>query len=177
MAQEELDMVVGKERKVDESDINNLVYLQAIVKETFRIYPGAPLGGPRIFANDCTVSDFHVPKDTWLFINVWKLQRDPQVWSNPLEFKPERFINHHKDLDVFGQDFELIPFGAGRRICPGITFGLQMLHLVLANLLQSFELSNVSSEGIDMTETAGLTNIKATPLEILIAPRLSHYLY
>ncbi|XP_019172795.1 PREDICTED: cytochrome P450 CYP82D47-like [Ipomoea nil] len=177
MAQEELDMVVGRERKVDESDVNNLVYLQAIVKEAFRIYPGAPLGGPRIFANDCTVSGFHVPKDTWLFINVWKLQRDPQVWSNPLEFKPERFINDHKDLDVLGQDFELIPFGAGRRMCPGITFGLQMLHLVLANLLQSFELSNVSNEGIDMTETAGLTNIKATPLEILIAPRLSHYLY
>nr|GMD84853.1 cytochrome P450 CYP82D47-like [Ipomoea batatas] len=177
MAQEELDIVVGKERKVNESDIKNLVYLQAIVKETFRMYPGAPLGGPRMFTKDCIISGFHVPKDTWLFFNLWKLQRDPQVWSSPHEFKPERFINSHKDLDVLGQDFELIPFGAGRRICPGITFGLQMVHLVLANLLHSFELSNVSSEGIDMTETAGLTNLKATPLEILIVPRLSPNLY
>nr|GLL48313.1 cytochrome P450 CYP82D47-like [Ipomoea trifida] len=177
MAQEELDIVVGKERKVNESDIKNLVYLQAIVKETFRMYPGAPLGGPRMFTEDCTISGFHVPKDTWLFFNLWKLQRDPQVWSSPHEFKPERFINNHKDLDVLGQDFELIPFGAGRRICPGITFGLQMVHLLLANLLHSFELSNVSNEGIDMTETAGLTNLKATPLEILIVPRLSPNLY
>ncbi|XP_019174421.1 PREDICTED: cytochrome P450 82A3-like [Ipomoea nil] len=177
MAQEELDIVVGKERKVNESDIKNLVYLQAIVKETFRMYPGAPLGGPRMFTKDCIVSGFHVPKDTWLFFNLWKLQQDSQVWSSPHEFKPERFINSHKDLDVLGQDFELIPFGAGRRICPGITFGLQMVHLVLANLLHSFELSNVSNEGIDMTETAGLTNLKTTPLEILIVPRLSHNLY
>nr|GMD89088.1 cytochrome P450 CYP82D47-like [Ipomoea batatas] len=177
MAQEELDRIVGRERKVNESDINNLIYLQAIIKETFRIYPAAPLGGPRKFTEDCNVSGFHVPKGTWLFFNVWKLQRDPQVWSNPHEFKPERFINSHKDLDVLGQDFELIPFGAGRRICPGTTFGLQMLHLVLASLLRSFELSNISDEEIDMTETAGLTNLKLTPLEILIAPRLPPHLY
>nr|WMZ41221.1 cytochrome P450 family 82 subfamily D polypeptide 47 [Ipomoea batatas] len=137
----------------------------------------APLGGPRMFTEDCNVSGFHVPKGTWLFFNVWKLQRDPQVWSNPHEFKPERFINSHKDLDVLGQDFELIPFGAGRRICRGTTFGLQMLHLVLANLLHSFELSNVCNYGIDMTETAGLTNLKLTPLEIRIAPRLPPHLY
>nr|GMD89091.1 cytochrome P450 CYP82D47-like [Ipomoea batatas] len=177
MAQEELDMVVGKERKVNESDIKSLVYLQAIVKETFRLYAAGPLGAPRMFTEDCIISGFHVPKGTWLLFNLWKLQRDPQVWSNPLEFIPERFINCHKEVDVFGQDFELIPFGASRRICPGITFGLQMLHLVLANLLHSFELSNVSNEVIDMTQMAGITNLKVKALEILVAPRLSHYLY
>nr|GMD84857.1 cytochrome P450 CYP82D47-like [Ipomoea batatas] len=177
MAQEELDRVVGKERKVNESDINHLMYLQAIVKETFRLYPASPLGVQRIFTKDCTVSDFHVPKDTWLFFNVWKLQRDPQVWSSPLEFKPERFINCNKEIDVLGRDFTLIPFDAGRRMCPGTTVTLQMLHLILANLLHSFELSNVSNEGIDMTETIGLSNFKVTPLEIFIAPRLSSHLY
>nr|GLL48310.1 cytochrome P450 CYP82D47-like [Ipomoea trifida] len=176
-AQEELDRVVGKERKVNESDIGHLMYLRAIVKETFRLYPGGPLGVSRIFTKECTLSDFHVPKDTWLFFNVWKLQRDPQVWSSPLEFKPERFINCNKEIDVLGRDFELIPFGVGRRICPGITSALQILHLVLANLLHSFELSNISNEAIDMTEMAGITNLKATPLEILIAPRLSPNLY
>nr|GMD91476.1 cytochrome P450 CYP82D47-like [Ipomoea batatas] len=177
MAQEELDRVVGKERRANESDIKNLMYLQAVVKEALRLYPAGPLGAPRIFTKDCTLSEFHIPNGTWLFINIWKIQRDPQVWSSPDEFKPERFINSHKDYYVLGQDFELIPFGVGRRICPGTNFGLQMLHLVLANLLHSFELSNVSNRGIDMTEKAGLTNVKATPLEILIAPRLSAYLY
>nr|GMD91473.1 cytochrome P450 CYP82D47-like [Ipomoea batatas] len=177
IAQEELDRVVGKERKVNESDIGHLLYLRAIVKETFRLYPGGPLGVSRIFTKDCTMSDFHVPKHTWLFFNVWKLQRDPQVWSSPLEFKPERFINCNKEIDVLGRDFELIPFGVGRRICPGITSALQILHLVLANLLHSFELSNISNEAIDMTEMAGLTNLKATPLEIFIAPRLSSNVY
>ncbi|XP_019174217.1 PREDICTED: cytochrome P450 CYP82D47-like [Ipomoea nil] len=146
MAQEELDRVVGNERKVNESDVNNLMYLQAIVKETFRLYPASPLGIQRIFRKDCIISDFHIPKDTWLFCNVWKLQRDPQIWSSPLEFKPERFINCNKEIDVLGRDFELIPFGAGRRMCPGTTAALQMLHLILANLLHSFELSNVSNK-------------------------------
>nr|GMD89096.1 cytochrome P450 CYP82D47-like [Ipomoea batatas] len=176
-AQEELDMVVGKERKVNESDVTNLVYLQCIIKETLRLYPSTPLGGPRIFTEDCKVSKFDVPKGTWLLFNLWKLQRDPQLWSNPLEFNPERFINRHKDVDVLGQDFELISFGVGRRICPGIALSLQILPLVLANLLHSFELSNISNGAIDMTETTGTSNFKAAPLEILIAPRPSVYLY
>ncbi|XP_019190329.1 PREDICTED: cytochrome P450 CYP82D47-like [Ipomoea nil] len=175
-AQEELDMVVGKERKVNESDVNNLVYLQCIIKETLRMYPSTPLGGPRIFTEDCKVSNFDVPKGTWLIFNLWKLQRDPQVWTNPHEFNPERFINRHKEVDVLRQDFELISFGAGRRICPGISLSLQILPLVLANLLHSFELS-VANGAIDMTETTGTSNFKAAPLEILIAPRPSVYLY
>nr|GMD93713.1 cytochrome P450 CYP82D47-like [Ipomoea batatas] len=175
--QEELDMVIGKERRVNESDITSLIYLQAIVKETLRLYPAGPVGGYRIFTEDCIISDFHVPKDTWLLVNLWKLHRDPQVWSDPLKFKPERFIDNHKDIDVKEQDFELIPFGAGRRICPGTTFGLQMLHLVMANLLHSFELSTLGNAPIDMTESTGLTNIKATPLEILLTPRLPFFLY
>ncbi|KAK2969400.1 hypothetical protein RJ640_020343 [Escallonia rubra] len=175
--QDELDEHVGKDRQVNESDINNLVYLQAVVKETLRLYPAAPISGLREFAEDCTVGGFHVRKGTRLIMNLGKLQRDPKVWSNPAEFRPERFLTTHKDVDVKGQHFELIPFGAGRRSCPGTNFGLQMLHLVLATLLHSFELSSLVDAPVDMTKSAGLTNLKATPLEVLLAPRLSPNVY
>ncbi|CAL5346004.1 unnamed protein product [Camellia sinensis] len=99
-AQEELDIHIGKERQVDESDIGKLVHLQAIVKETLRLYPAGPLSGPREFTEDCIIGGYMSPK-----------------------FRPERFVTSHKDVDVKGQHFELIPFGAGRRVCPGTLFG------------------------------------------------------
>ncbi|KAI3451537.1 hypothetical protein Pfo_008202 [Paulownia fortunei] len=177
-AQEELDKHIGRERQVNKSDINKLDYLQAIVKETLRLYPAAPLSAAREFSEDSHVGGYHISKGTWLIMNLWKLHRDPRVWGeDSLEFKPERFLSTHRKVDVRGQDFELIPFGGGRRICPGTNFGLNVLHLVLANLLQAFELSTVSEEVVDMTESAGLTNIKATPLDVLVAPRLSPSLY
>ncbi|MBA0638079.1 hypothetical protein Godav_024604 [Gossypium davidsonii] len=176
-AQEELDTQIGKGRLVNESDINKLVYLQAIVKESLRLYPAGPLAGAREFDEDCTVGGYFVPKGTRLIVNIWKLQRDPGVWSDPLEFKPERFLTSHQDIDVKGQHFELIPFGAGRRLCPGISFGLQMTQLVLATFLHGFHISTPSNEPVDMNGSPGLTNIKATPLEILLKPRLSPSLY
>ncbi|KAH7849613.1 hypothetical protein Vadar_020395 [Vaccinium darrowii] len=176
-AQEELDLHVGKERQVDESDINKLYYLQAIVKETLRLYPAASLSGPREFTEDCTVSGYHIPKGTRLIPNLWKIQRDPMKWSNPLEFRPERFLTTQKDVDLKGHQFELIPFGAGRRVCPGMAFGVQMLHFVLARILQGFELSTPNNALVDMTESPGLTNAKATSLEVLVAPRLAPTLY
>ncbi|KAL8477552.1 hypothetical protein ACS0TY_029735 [Phlomoides rotata] len=176
-AQEELDRHVGRERQVNESDINNLVYLQAITKEVLRLYPPGPLAGTRKFTEDCNVGGYRVPKDTWLIVNLWKLHRDPKVWHDPLEFRPERFLSEHKHVDVKGHNFELIPFGAGRRICPGTTFGLHVLHLVLANLLQAFEFSTVMDENIDMSESDGLTNMKTTPLDVLMSPRLNPNLY
>ena len=175
--QEELDFHVGKERQVDESDIAKLAYLQAIVKETLRLYPAAPLSGVREFTEDCTVCGYHISKGTRLMVNLWKIQRDPTIWVDPSEFRPERFLTTHKDFDVKGRHFGLIPFGAGRRLCPGIVFGVQMLHLVLARLLHGFGLSTPGTGPVDMTESAGLTNMKATPLEVLIAPRLASNLY
>ena len=175
--QEELDFHVGKERQVDESDIAKLAYLQAIVKETLRLYPAAPLSGVREFTEDCTVCGYHISKGTRLMVNLWKIQRDPAIWVDPSEFRPERFLTTHKDFDVKGRHLGLIPFGAGRRLCPGIVFGVQMLHLVLARLLHGFGLSTPGTGPVDMTESAGLTNMKATPLEVLIAPRLASNLY
>jgi cytochrome P450 len=178
-AQEELDIEVGKERIVNVSDIDKLVFLQAIVKETLRLYPPAPLSTPREFSEDCIIGGYQVPKGTRLITNIWKIQTDPRVWSDPLKFDPERFLTTHKHVDVkgIGQHFELIPFGSGRRACPGASFALQMLHLALASFLHMFEISSPSNAPVDMSERFGLTNIKATPLDVLITPRLCSELY
>ncbi|KAL1344129.1 cytochrome P450 CYP82D47 [Arachis hypogaea] len=176
-AQKELNIYVGKDRLVNETDISKLVYIQAIVKETLRLYPTAIFSGPREFADDCYVNGYYISKGTQLITNLWKIHTDPSIWSDPLEFKPERFLTTHKDVDVRGNHFELIPFGSGRRMCPGLSFALPMIHLTLATFLQSFEISRPSDEPIDMTEIFGLTTMKATPLDVLIKPRLSSRLY
>ncbi|XVE48620.1 hypothetical protein DITRI_Ditri01bG0016100 [Diplodiscus trichospermus] len=176
-AQDELDIHVGKDRQVEESDIANLVYLQAIIKETLRLYPAIPLSAPREAVEDCRVAGFHVPSGTRLLVNLWKLHRDPSIWRKPNDFVPERFLSDHANLDVRGQNFELIPFGSGRRICPGITFALQFLHLALARLLHGFEWGTVSDKAIDMSESPGLAVPKAMPLEVTLTPRLPSMLY
>lgn len=176
--QEEIDSVIGKERLIiNESDINKLVYLQAVVKETLRLYPAGPVIAGRLFTQDCDVAGCHVRKGTHLMLNIWKMHTDPIVWSDPFEFKPERFLTTHKDIDVKGQNFVLLPFGGGRRICPEMPFGLLMTHLTLAVFLHTFDMFNPSDAPVDMTGSRGLTNNKATPLEVLVQPRLPLYLY
>ncbi|GAB4845227.1 hypothetical protein Ancab_040123 [Ancistrocladus abbreviatus] len=174
--QDELDTHVGKERLVDESDMKNLIYLEAVVKETMRLYPTVPLV-PREASTDCIISGYHVPMGTRLFVNVHKIHRDLQVWTDPDEFRPERFLTTHKNIDVRGQNFELIPFGSGRRICPGISFALHFIPLTLANLLHRFQIRTPHDELVDMTESSGLTNLKATPLSVILTPRLPSNLY
>ncbi|KAJ0025969.1 hypothetical protein Pint_08881 [Pistacia integerrima] len=176
-AQNELDTHVGRERLVQESDMRNLVYFQSILKETLRLYPAAPLSVPHESLEDCSIGGYHVPARTRLFVNLSKLHRDPKVWCNPCEFQPERFLTTHKDCDVRGQNFELLPFGSGRRVCPGISFALQVMQLTLAHLLQGFEFATPGNEPIDMVEGIGLTNLKATPLEVLLTPRLPAHIY
>ncbi|XVF03894.1 hypothetical protein REPUB_Repub05bG0032600 [Reevesia pubescens] len=176
--QQELDIQVGRDRLlVTESDTKNLVYLQSIIKETLRLYPAAPLAVIHEAIEDCTVNGYHVSAGTWLIFNLQKIHRDPHIWSNPSEFRPERFLTTHKDVDVKGQNFELIPFGSGRRMCPGVSFALQILQLTLANVLHWFEFATPSDEPVDMREGAGLTSPKATPLEVHITPRLPAFLY
>ncbi|VYS64595.1 unnamed protein product [Arabidopsis thaliana] len=176
--QDEIDIHVGRDRNVEDSDIKNLVYLQAIIKETLRLYPAAPLLGHREAMEDCTVAGYNVPCGTRLIVNVWKIQRDPKVYMEPNEFRPERFITGEaKDFDVRGQNFELMPFGSGRRSCPGPSLAMQMLHLGLARFLHSFEVKTVLDRPVDMSESPGLTITKATPLEVLINPRLKRELF
>ncbi|KAG5613196.1 hypothetical protein H5410_024477 [Solanum commersonii] len=166
-AQEEIDIQVGRNKFVDESHINNLVYLQAITKESLRLYPPGPLSVPHESMEDCTVDDYIIPKGTRVLFNLWMIQRDPTIWSEPDVFKPERFLTTHKDVDVKGKHFELIPFGAGRRICPGISTTLVLLHLTLANVLHAFEITRPYNEPIDMSANLG---IKETPLESINVP-------
>ena len=149
-AQLELDNHVGRERQVNESDVKNLVYLQAIVKETLRLYPAGPLSVPHESREDCTIGDYHVRSGTRLLINLSKMHRDPNVWVDPCLFQPERFLTTHKHVDVRGQSFELTPFGSGRRICPGISLALQVTQLTLAHLLYAFDITPPSDEPGDM---------------------------
>nr|GEV32418.1 cytochrome P450 CYP82D47-like [Tanacetum cinerariifolium] len=173
IAQDEIDEQVGRDRLVEESDIKNLVYLQAIIKETLRLYPPGPLSVPHQSRVDCVVAGYNVPKGTRLFVNLWKIHRDPNVWSDANEFRPERFLTNQKDVDIKGNHFELLPFGSGRRMCPGISFALQSLHFTLASFLQQYVVKKPSDEPIDMSESFGLTNMKSMPLEVLLTPRLS----
>ena len=176
-AQEELDLKVGRSRWVEESDIEKLVYLRAIIKESLRLYSAAPLLVPHEAIEDCHVCGYHIPKGTRLLVNAWKLHRDPSVWSNPEEFEPERFLRSHADLDVLGHQFELIPFGSGRRACPGFNMALQMLHLTFARLLQGFDMATPSNAPVDMTEGISFTMPKLTPLQVMLIPRLPSQLY
>lgn len=176
-AQEELDVVVGRERVLDESDLPNLKYLEAIVKETLRLYPAAPLLLPHMAAVPCTVGGYFVPAGTELLLNAWGIHRDPTVWERPLEFEPERFMKSSSP-DVNGHDFKYIPFGYGRRACPGTWVAMRMLLLILGRLLQGFDWSiPVGVEGVDMNEERGLTLNKSVPLEAAIKPRLPYHLY
>ncbi|GAY66343.1 hypothetical protein CUMW_248000 [Citrus unshiu] len=172
-AQNELDIQVGTKKQVNESDIKKLVYLQAILKEAKRLYPAVPLLVPHESMEECTVNGYHVPAGTQLLINLWKLHRDPRVWEEPCKFQPKRFLTRHKDIDVKGQNFELLPFSSGRRMCPGVSFALQIMQLTLASLLHGFDIAIPSNELLDMQEGLGLTLEKSTPLEVLVAPRLS----
>lgn len=175
--QDELDIQVGRDRQVKESDVKNLIYLQAVVKETLRLYPAGPLSVPHESIEDCTVAGFHISAGTRLLHNLWKMHRDPKVWSDPLEFQPDRFLQKHANVDVWGQDFEYMPFGSGRRSCPGITFSVQVLHLTLAQLVHGFELGTMLNSPVDMTESAGITNPKATSLDVTLVPRLPPAIY
>ncbi|XP_020244492.1 protopine 6-monooxygenase-like [Asparagus officinalis] len=168
--QEELDTVVGRNSLVKESDIKNLVYFQAVIKETFRLYPSSKTNLPHEAVEDCQIQGYHVPAGTQLLVNIWNLQRDPRVWTDPYEFKPERFLTK-SPLDVRGQHFELIPFGSGRRACPGISFSLQVMHLTLARLIQAFELRATGHAPSDRYLAADIPNLSS--LEIILAPRLS----
>ncbi|WZZ27656.1 hypothetical protein YC2023_011057 [Brassica napus] len=177
-AQEELDQKIGRDKVVEESDLNNLTYLHAIVKETLRLYPPLPLTAYRYVMEDFDIThgNFHVPAGTQVLVNEWKVQRDPNSWFEPELFKPERFLTSEKVDNVKGMGM-LFPFGLGRRSCPAIPMGMRMVHYVLARFLHTFDLAAPFSQDVDMTESNGFVNLKATPLLVLINPRLPKSLY
>lgn len=180
--QQELDLVVGRDRYIKEEDLPNLTYLQAVIKETFRLHPPTPLSLPRIASESCDIFGYHIPKGSTLLVNVWAIARDPKEWNDPLDFKPERFLQGGEkcDVDVKGNDFEVIPFGAGRRICVGMSLGIRMVQLLTATLTHSFnwELENgLNEKTMNMEEAYGLTLQRAVPLSVHPKRRLSQHVY
>ncbi|PON63362.1 Cytochrome P450, E-class, group I [Parasponia andersonii] len=165
-AREELSQVIGPGRAVQESDIDQLPYLQAIVKETLRLHPAVPLLLPYKARNDVELCGYAVAKGTQVLINAWAIGRDPKYWTEPTCFMPERFLLK-PSVDYRGRDFEYIPFGAGRRICPGLPLAARMVHLMLASILHPFDWKlpeGISPEELDMEEQFGVTLKKAVPL-------------
>lgn len=174
-AQEEMDRVVGRERRLEESDIANLPYLQAVCKEAMRLHPSTPLSLPHFSFEECEVDGYRVPANTRLLINIWAIGRDPSAWEEPLEFRPERFLpsGPAAKVDPMGNNFELIPFGAGRRICAGKLAGMLFVQYFLGTLVQGFDWRLPDGEEkVDMGETFGLALPKAVPLRALVTPRL-----
>lgn len=175
-AQEELKTVVGLNRKVREADLPHLVYLQAVVKETLRLYPPAPLMAPHESMESCTVSNYEIPAKTRVIVNAWAIGRDPTSWEDAEEFKPDRFMQGPNScVDVRGQDFQLLPFGSGRRGCPGMQLGLLIFEFVLAQLLHCFDWrlpNGVEGTDLDMNENFGLAIPRAVPLLAVPTPRL-----
>ncbi|XP_037487894.1 geraniol 8-hydroxylase-like [Triticum dicoccoides] len=168
---DELAQVIGSRRNIEEADIVRLPYLQAVIKETFRLHPPAPLLLPRQPETTVKIAGYTIPKGSRVFINVWAIGRDKDVWTEPEMFMPERFLG--SAIDFRGVDFELLPFGAGRRICPGMTLAIRMVHVMLASLLNQFKWSlpiELERDGIDMQDHFGLTLAKNVPLCIIATP-------
>ncbi|RZB41849.1 Cytochrome P450 71D11 [Glycine soja] len=157
-AQVEVREVFNTKGRVDEICINELKYLKSVVKETLRLHPPAPLLLPRECGQTCEIDGYHIPVKSKVIVNAWAIGRDPKYWSEAERFYPERFID--SSIDYKGTNFEYIPFVAGRRICPGSTFGLINVELALAFLLYHFDWklpNEMKSEDLDMTEEFGLT--------------------
>nr|AJD25185.1 cytochrome P450 CYP76S7 [Salvia miltiorrhiza] len=165
----EIRNLIEKNGKVEESDISLLPYLQAVVKETFRLHPVAPFLVPHKAKSDVEINGYIVPKNAQILVNVWASGRDPSFWENANEFMPERFLNENDGVDFKGQDFELIPFGTGRRICPGLPLANRMVHQMLATFVGDFEwrLESMKPQEIDMNEKFGLTLQKVVPLQAI----------
>ncbi|CAL0305319.1 unnamed protein product [Lupinus luteus] len=177
-AQEELDKVIGFERIMTENDFSSLPYLQCVAKETMRLHPPTPLMLPHKANATVKVGGYDIPKGANVHVNVWAVARDPAVWKDPLEFRPERFLE--EDVDMKGHDFRLLPFGAGRRVCPGAQLGINLVTSMLGHLLHHFCWAipeGMKPEEIDMSENPGLVTFMRTPIQAVASPRLPSHLY
>nr|GME00445.1 angelicin synthase-like [Ipomoea batatas] len=170
--QKELEEVVGMTSIVEEVHLPKLKYLDAVVKETFRLYPALPLLIPKCPSQTTEVGGYTIPKDTRVFLNMYAIHRDPKLWDNPLQFSPERFFNQTFGLDYTGNDHRFLPFGSGRRICAGIPLAEKMLIYILGSLLHSFDWHLPDGEKMDLSDGFGLVIKKKTPLIAIPAPRL-----
>ncbi|XP_059623806.1 cytochrome P450 81Q32-like [Cornus florida] len=164
-ARAELDIHVGQDRLIDEPDLSKLHYLHSIISESFRLYPAVPLLLPHMCSDDCTVGGYDIPRGTTLLVNAWAIHRDPKVWDDPTSFKPERFEGGEAEAH------KLMPFGMGRRSCPGAGLAQRVLGLTLGSMIQCFEWERVSEKQVDLAEGRGTIMAKAEPLEAMCKAR------
>ncbi|KAL8485841.1 hypothetical protein ACS0TY_027944 [Phlomoides rotata] len=176
-AKEELDRIIGRNRWVQETDLSQLPYIESIIMETFRLHPLSTFL-PHCAINDCRVAGYDIAKGTTVLINTWSIGRDPKSWDAPETFLPERFMG--KEIDALGSNFSLLPFGSGRRRCPGYNLALKMVPTTFANLLHGFNFKLVDGmkpQDICMEEEYGLTTHPKVPLSIIMEPTLPPHLY
>ncbi|GMI95202.1 cytochrome P450, family 71, subfamily B, polypeptide 13 [Hibiscus trionum] len=163
--QAEVRKVATGRHKIEECDLPKLNYLQLVIKEALRLHPPAPLSVPRETTEDCIIGDYEIPAKTRTIMDLRSIGTDPKYWENPNEFRPERFMN--SSVDFKGQHFELLPFGVGRRGCPGSNFAIVLVQLAVANFCNQFDWElpdGMSVEDVDMEEEIGITMFKKTPL-------------
>ncbi|KAJ0810115.1 putative cytochrome P450 [Helianthus annuus] len=153
---------------IPEDDLDKMPYLKAVLKESLRLHPPAPILGPRAPTKDVKLHGYDIPSGTRVMMNIWAVSRDPSIWEEPEKFRPERFLN--TTIDYKGFDFEFVPFGAGRRGCPGINFSMVLNEFALANLVYKFDFALLPREGVDMTETLGLTIHRKFPTHVTATP-------
>ncbi|KAH0775867.1 hypothetical protein KY290_007278 [Solanum tuberosum] len=155
----------SKSHEESEDDIQNMPYFKAVIKETLRLFPLAPLLIPRESMKISTLEGYEFQPRTIVYVNTWAIARDPEIWENSEEFMPERFLN--SDIDFKGQDYELIPFRAGRRGCLGLELGVASVELALSNLLYAFDWElpyGLNKEDIDINGRPGITVNKKNDL-------------
>ncbi|KAK7380276.1 hypothetical protein VNO78_32784 [Psophocarpus tetragonolobus] len=170
--QAEVRNVVTDRSHIIEEDLSSMHYLKAVIKETLRLHPPAPVLVPRESMEDAKVMGYDIARGTQIIVNAWAIGRDPSFWHQSQEFQPERFLN--SSIDIKGHDFHVIPFGAGRRICPGINFAMIVIELALANLVRQFNWrvpsGVVGDQSMNMAETTGLAIHRKFPLIAIASP-------
>uniref|UniRef100_A0A803MTH5 Cytochrome P450 n=2 Tax=Chenopodium quinoa TaxID=63459 RepID=A0A803MTH5_CHEQI len=164
-AKKEIDEHVGRDRLIEEQDLQHLPYLHCIINETLRMYPVAPILPPHESSEDCVVGGYHIPKGTMLTLNLWAIQNDPNVWDEPSKFKPERFENVEGDR----VGYQFMPFGSGRRACPGENMATRVVGFTVGSLIQCFEWES-GEEEVDFEEKVGVSMWKAKPLQAKFKP-------
>lgn len=170
-AQAEVRQALKGKANIQEEDINELHYLKLVIKEILRLHPPLPLLLPRYSSENCQVGGYEIPAGARIIINAWAIARDPRYWEDPDSFKPERFDGSM--VDYKGSNFEFLPFGAGRRICPGTTFAMAQVEMALANLLFYFDWklpNGMEPQDLDMTESFGATAGLKSPLLLVPDP-------
>ncbi|XP_009796910.1 premnaspirodiene oxygenase [Nicotiana tabacum] len=170
-AQAEVREVFNRKETFDENDVEELKYLKLVIKETLRLHPPLPLMLPRECREETNINGYTIPLKSKVMVNVWAIGRDPKNWDDAESFKPERF--EQSSVDFVGNNFEYLPFGSGRRICPGILFGLANIYLPLAQLLYYFDWklpTGINPSDLDMTESDGASCARKSNLYLIASP-------